>query len=193
MVGPTPSIQLPSGPRTRSGLSRGSWLSTTTSSLVIARSVSMVVTPSAAACRNAPIVFSGANPRPPRWAWRSKAMAAEATALAAQIAQASDAIGDIGMGRQERRRFRREGLDGIDDEQVLRGTTHSRKRRGGGGKLGQRRNQSIGITRELDRGGIGQVLALARHGHLYGLGRKRREDRDDDQHDDKDTGAAALL
>src|SRR4051812_48058791 len=148
MAGPMPASHWPSGPRTRSGLRNGSWLTTTTSSLVTARSSSSVVTPSATAWRKAASVFSGARPRPPRWACRSKAAAA--TALATQIAQASDAIRDIGVGRHERRGLGGEGLERVDDEEVLGGTAHSGKGRGSGGELGQRRDQAIGITRELD-------------------------------------------
>src|ERR1700748_2916738 len=98
-----------------------------TSSLVTARSVSSVVTPRATAMRKAASVFSGARPRVPRWPCRSKAPAE--TRLAAQIAEASGAVGNVGMSGHERRRLGREGLHRIDDEEMLRGTTPSGKGR----------------------------------------------------------------
>src|SRR5262249_5309238 len=127
IAGPGGAIHWPSGPRTRSGLSVGSWLITTTSSLVMARSVSSVLTPSARAVRKAAMVVSGARPRAPRWPCRSKA--ASAAALAAQIAQASDAACDIGMCGQQRRGLLGDGLHRIDDEEMLGGTTDSGKGR----------------------------------------------------------------
>src|SRR5215217_3035010 len=154
MVGPV-AIHCPSS-RVRSGLSNGSWLMISTPSLVTARSVSSVVTPRSSAVRNAASVFSGAKPRAPRWPCRSNAAAGR---LSAQIAQASDAILDVGMRGQQRRAFRREGLDRVDDEEMLRGTTHSGKGLGLLGELAQRRYQSIGITREPHRRGVGKVLA----------------------------------
>src|SRR5882757_829866 len=100
---------------------------TKTSSLVTARSVSRVVTPRSTAVRKAASVFSGARPRVPRWPCRSKAPAD--IRLAAQIAQASDTVGNVGMRSHERRRFGGKGLHRIDDEEMLRGTAHSGKGR----------------------------------------------------------------
>src|SRR5882672_7802781 len=143
---------------------------TKTSSLVTARSVSSVVTPRSTAVRKAASVFSGARPRVPRWPCRSKAAAD--TRLAAQIAQASDTIGNVGMRGQQRRRLGREGLHRIDDEEMLRGTTHSGERRRLVGELAEGRDETVGIAGELHRRGIGKILALTRHRHLHGFGRK---------------------
>src|SRR6185503_16959401 len=116
MVGPV-AIHCPSS-RVRSGLSDGSWLMIRTPSLVTAMSVSSVVTPRPRAVRKAASVFSGARPRAPRWPCRSNAWAGK---LSAQIAQASDAIGDVRMRGQQRRAFLGEGLHRVDDEEMLRG------------------------------------------------------------------------
>src|SRR6185503_17075428 len=138
MVGPV-AIHCPSS-RVRSGLRNGSWLMINTPSLVTARSVSSVLTPRSSAVRKAANVFSGARPRAPRWPCRSNALAGR---LSAQIAQASDAIFDVGMRGQQRRAFGRESLHRIDDEEMLRRTTHSGKGLGLLGELTQCRYQPV--------------------------------------------------
>ena len=90
----------------------------------------------------------------PRWPCRSKA----AARLGAQIAQASNAIGNIGMRGQQCRRLGREGLHGVDDEEMLGGTTHSGKGLGVLGELAQRRDQSVGVAGKLYRRGVGKIL-----------------------------------
>src|ERR1700730_17400020 len=115
---------------------------TKTSSLVMARSVSRVVTPRSTAVRKAANVFSGAKPRAPRWPCRSKAPAD--TRLAAQIAQASDAVGNGRMSGQMRRSLSCEALHRMDDEEMLRGTARSGKGRRLVGELAERRDQAVG-------------------------------------------------
>ncbi len=87
IAGPLAASHAPPGPRVRSGLSDGSCDSTSTPSLVTARSVSIVVTPIASARWNAAIVFSGARPRAPRCPCRSNPIAG--LAVAATISEPS--------------------------------------------------------------------------------------------------------
>ena len=58
---------------------------------------------------------------------------------------------------------------------------------------GQRQGQPLGVAGELDRGGVGQVLALARERHLQHRRADRRQHRRDEPITTPNTPEAALL
>ena len=81
ITGPGAAIQVPSGPRAKSGDRRRSWMTTGMPSAVRPTSISKVVTPTASALRKPGKVFSGAKPRAPRCPCASKLDGATVAAL----------------------------------------------------------------------------------------------------------------